>query len=106
MATVKIWHYYGHVGDETNSHTQLAREPYVSRQQVTTSATAAASTASPAGTNLARIEVTTATRYRVIPAGGSGDADANDPALFVDSPACWNWIHLPPGSTISLIEAA
>jgi hypothetical protein len=107
MATAKIWHYAGHVGDELNVKTQLAREPYVSRQQVATSATAAASTASPAGTNLARIEVTTATRYRVIASGGSGDADANDPPLFVgEDLKGWNWIHVPPGSTISLIEAA
>jgi len=107
MATAKIWHYAGHVGDELNVKTQLAREPYVSRQQVTTSATAAASTASPAGTNLARIEVTTATRYRVRLPGDSTDADANDPLLFSSADLqCWNWIHVPPGGTISLIEAA
>lgn len=107
MATAKIWHYAGHVGDEANAKTLLAREPYVSRQQVTTSGTAAASSAAPAGTHLARIEVTTATRYRVRPPGDSTNADANDPPLFVgDDLKGWNWVHVPPGSTISLIEAA
>jgi hypothetical protein len=108
MATAKIWHYVGHVADEANSHTQMAREPYVSRQQVTTSATAASSTASPAGTNLARIEVTTATRYRVIaPDDEETVADENDPLLLTnDNVPAWNWIHCPPGWTISLIEAA
>lgn len=107
MATAKIWHYRGHVGDEGNVKTQLAHEPYESRQQVTTSAAAAASTASPSGTNLARIEVTVATRYRVRLPGDSTDADANDPLLFSGADLMtWNWIHVPPGSTISLIEAA
>lgn len=107
MATAKLWHYSGHLGDEANTKTELQREPYVSRQQVTTSATAAASTASPAGTNLCRIEVTTATRYRVRLSGDSTAADANDPMLGTLAQN-WgeNWIHLPPGATVSLIEAA
>ncbi|KGB81968.1 MAG: hypothetical protein SWN98_04405 [Pseudomonadota bacterium] len=107
MAIAKIWHYSGHLGEEENTRTQLAREPYISRQQVSTSAIAAGSLVAPSGSHLARIEVTTATRYRVRLAGDSADADANDPLLFTaDQMAAWNWIHLPPGATLSLIEAA
>ena len=107
MATAKLWHYSGHLGDEGNTKTELQKEPYVSRQQVTTSATAAASTASPAGTNLCRIEVTTATRYRVRLSGDVTAADANDPLLGTTAQVqSYNWIHLPPGATVSLIEAA
>lgn len=105
MGTAKIWHYAGHVGDEQNSKTQLQKEPYLSRQSVTTSATAAASTAAPSGANLARIEVTVATRYRVRLTGDSTAADASDPSLWLET-AGHNWINLPPGATVSLIEAA
>lgn len=104
MATAKLWHYAASTGEERLAKTNgLQLEPYLDRQQVTTSGTAAASTASPAGAHLLRIEVTTETRYRVIPAGGSGDADANDPPLQVGGNA-WNWIPCAPGSTVSLIE--
>ena len=107
MATAKLWHHSGHLGDEANTKTELQREPYVSRQSVTTSATAAASTASPAGTNLAQIEVSVPTRYRVRLSGDTSAADANDPPLGTLAQN-WgnNWIHLPPGATVSLIEAA
>ena len=105
MGTAKIWHYAGHVGSEANTKTEFATEPYVSRQSVTTSATAAASTAAPAGANLARIEVLVATRYKVTLSGTVSDADANDPPLALQS-AGDNWIHLPPGAKVSLIEAA
>jgi hypothetical protein len=105
MATAKIWHYAGHVGDEQNSKTQLAKEPYLSRQQVTTSATAAASTAAPYGANLVRIEVTVATRFRVRLSSDSTAADANEPPLFVGTQVD-NWFNLPTGATLSLIEAA
>ena len=101
----KIWHYSGHVGDEANSKTTIPREPYISRQTVTTSTTAANSNASPAGTYLARIEVAVATRYRVLLPGDSMLADANDPPLGTFAAIIDNWIHLPPGATISLIEA-
>ena len=106
MATAKIWHYAGSVGDEANAKTELNKEPYISRQQVTTSATAAASTAAPDGSHLTRIEVTVSTRYRVRLAGITTAADANDPPLHLDSAGGWNWINLPPGATVSLIEAA
>lgn len=106
MATAKIWHYQASTGEEKLSKTNgLQLEPYLSRQQVTTSGIAQTSVVSPAGAHLARIEVTAATRYRVIPVGGSGDADANDPPLQIGGNA-WNWIPCPPGTTISLIEAA
>lgn len=107
MATAKIWHYSGHVGDERNSHTQLQTEPYLSRQTVTTSATAASSTASPTGSNLARIEVTVATRYRVNLSGVAPvEADSDDPPLEINTTGIANWINLPPGATVSLIEAS
>ena len=106
MATAKIWHYTGNRGDEGNTKTDLQKEPYVSRQQVTTSVTAAASTASPAGTNLCRIEVTTATRYLVRLSGDTTAADVNDPLLGTTAQVqSYNWIHLQPGATVSLIEA-
>jgi len=107
MATAKIWWYFGHVGDEKNTRTMLAREPYIDREQVTPSGTAASSNAAPFGARLARIEVSTATRFRVRPNGDTTDADANDPPLFSGGDLQgWNWVHVPAGATISLIEAA
>ena len=105
MATAKLWHYAGHVGDEANSKTQLPKEPYISRQTVTTSATAAASTAAPAGSHLVRVEVAVPTRFLVRLSGVTTAADASDPPLFLESQNR-NWINLPPGATLSLIEAA
>ena len=106
MAVAKIWHYSGNVGDEENTKTTWPREPYVSRQTVTTSATAANSAASPAGTYIAGIEVTVNTRYRVRLPGDNTLADANDvPLGYVATGYNVFAIHLPPGATISLIEA-
>ena len=106
MAVAKIWHYSGDRGDEANTKTSLPREPYVSRQSVTTSAIAANSAASPAGTYLAGVEVTVNTRYRVRLPGDNTLADANDvPLGYVATGYNVFCIHLPPGATISLIEA-
>ncbi|MEO3415729.1 hypothetical protein AAFO92_13820 [Roseovarius sp. CAU 1744] len=106
MAIAKLWHYKAITGEEALAKTNgLQLEPYVSRQQVTTSSSAVVSTPSPAGTHLLRIETTVETRYRINLPGQSGDADANDPMTHVSLDSSWNWIPMPPGSTISLIEA-
>ena len=107
MATAKIWHYAVGLGDLGSQYPDLPTEPYLSRQSVTTSGTAASSTAAPYGANLARVEVTVATRYRVNLAGVSVvAADASDVPLFLNTTNLINYINLPAGATISLIEAA
>ncbi len=102
---VKIFHYSGEVGEEENPRTRLPREPYVSRQTVTINAdTATASAPAPAGCHLARIETPVIAHFRVILSGGSGEADEDDPYLHSWGQHGANWINLPPGAVVSLLQ--
>lgn len=106
MSEARIWFHAGIPGDVVNRDVPTLAEPWIARQKLTTSATAVASQASPPGATLAVVIVTVATKYRVIPPGGSGEADADDMPLFPTKPD-WpapNVIHCPPGAVISLIE--
>ena len=42
---------------------------------------------------------------RLIPPGDTGAADINDPKLYFAATET-DWLHMPPGSTLSLIELA
>lgn len=95
----RIYHYRGFIADDSNRPVSVLEEPYGERQTVDLSSGLAASQPSPAGTYVARVvpaHVSGFVRYRVRLEGDTSDADADDPLLWAD------WIHCPPGATVSL----